>query len=148
MPVIGYTTGVYDLFHVGHLNLLKRASAFCDHLIVGVTTDELSLARKGKLPVIPFEERVEIVRALRCVGDVVPQADMDKFAAWERYRFHKMFVGDDWKGHAAWVKLESRLSVHGVEIVYFPYTPHVSSSHLRSVLAEGKTLPRSAQSAG
>ncbi|MCC5955667.1 MAG: adenylyltransferase/cytidyltransferase family protein [Natronohydrobacter sp.] len=135
MSVIGYTTGVYDLFHVGHLNLLQKARTMCDYLIVGVTTDELSLMRKNKTPVIPLEERMAIVGGLRCVDKVVPQADMDKYGAWQRHRFHKMFVGDDWKGNPKWVELEQRFSVHGVEIVYFPYTAHISTSHLRKTLA-------------
>lgn len=132
MPIIGYTTGVFDLFHVGHLNLLKKARAQCDHLIVGVTTDELSLMRKGKRPVIPLEERMAIIAELRCVDQVVPQEDMDKYAAWERLRFHRMFVGDDWKGHPKWTEMEQRFARIGVEIVYFPYTRHISTSYLRS----------------
>lgn len=134
MKVIGYTTGVYDLFHVGHLNLLRRARAECDHLIVGVTSDALSLARKGKAPVVPQEERMAIVAALRCVDEVVVQEDMDKFGAWERHRFHRMFVGDDWKGTPSWLELERRFAPVGVEIRYFPYTTHTSSTYLRQVL--------------
>lgn len=138
MSVIGYTTGVYDLFHVGHLNLLRRARTMCDYLIVGVTTDELCLVRKNKTPVIPLEERMDIIRELRCVDKVVPQQDMDKYGAWKRYQFHRMFVGDDWKGHPKWVELEQRFAVHNVEIVYFPYTSHISTSHLRSSLSAAK----------
>ena len=134
MKVIGYTSGVYDLFHVGHLNLLKRARLHCDYLIVAVTSDELSLSRKGKMPIIPLSERMAIVSELRCVDQVVVQEDMDKYGAWERLRFHKMFVGDDWKGDPKWVDLEERFKPHGVEIVYFPYTAHTSSTRLREVL--------------
>lgn len=134
MSVIGYTTGVFDLFHIGHLNVLRRARAACDYLIVGVTTDALCLSRKGKNPIIPQSERMEIVGALRCVDEVVEQADMDKFAAWERHKFHRMFVGDDWRGHPNWVALEERFRPVGVEIIYFPYTAHTSSSRLREVL--------------
>lgn len=136
MSVIGYTAGVYDMFHIGHLNLLRRARAGCDHLIVGVTTDELATARKGRAPVIPLPERMEILAELRCVDDVVRQEDMDKRAAWERLRFHRMFVGDDWKGHPKWQALEVEFAPLGVEIVYFPYTTHVSSSRLRGQAAE------------
>ncbi|QHS37170.1 adenylyltransferase/cytidyltransferase family protein [Alcaligenes faecalis] len=134
MKIIGYTTGVYDLFHVGHLNLLTKARAECDYLIVGVTSDALSLSRKGKAPIIPQEERMEIVRELRCVDEVVIQDNMNKFEVWEKYRFHRMFVGDDWKGSPSWNALEEQFSTVGVEIVYFPYTAHTSSTHLREVL--------------
>jgi len=134
MKVIGYTTGVFDLFHVGHLNLLKRAKAECDYLIVGVTTDELSYRRKAKYPVVPFLERMAIVEHIKCVDEVVPQAHMDKFAAWKDLQFNKMFVGDDWKGSESWNALEKEFSEVGVEIVYFPYTQHTSSTKLRSVV--------------
>lgn len=134
MAVIGYTTGVYDLFHIGHLTLLRRARAACDRLIVGLTTDELATARKGRAPFVPYGERLEILRELRCVDEIVPQADMDKFAAWRRLGYHRLFVGDDWKGHPDWTALEARLRPEGVEVVYFPYTPHVSTSRLRAIL--------------
>lgn len=133
-PVIGYTAGVFDMFHIGHLNLLRRARAGCDRLVVGVTTDALALARKGRGPVIPLAERMEILSALRCVDEVVEQRDMDKMAAWERVGFHRMFVGDDWKGHPTWVTLETAFAAKGVEIVYFPYTGHVSSTRLRNAV--------------
>ncbi|MCP1727877.1 glycerol-3-phosphate cytidylyltransferase [Natronospira proteinivora] len=134
MKMIGYTTGVYDLFHVGHLNLLKRAKLECDHLIVGVTTDELCEQRKGTRPVIPFTERMEIVEHIRFVDEVVPQTNMDKIEAWNNLRFDRMFVGDDWKGSEKWNALERDFAERGVEIVYFPYTRHTSSSKLREVL--------------
>ncbi|MCQ0090535.1 adenylyltransferase/cytidyltransferase family protein [Roseovarius sp. M141] len=142
MKTIGYTTGVYDLFHIGHLNLLQRARSSCDHLIVGVTSDALCLSRKNTLPFIPFEERAEIVGALKCVDQVEMQDDMDKIEAWKRYQFHKMFVGDDWKGHPTWTALEERLGPEGVKIVYFPYSRHTSSSQLRAALT-ADTLARS-----
>ena len=133
MSVIGYTTGVFDLFHVGHLNILKRAKEQCDYLIVGVTVDEL-VAYKGKKAFIPYEERVAIVEAIRYVDKVVPQTSMDKMAAWENLHFHKMFVGDDWKGTDTWNHWEEEFSKVGVEIVYFPYTGQTSSSELRAAL--------------
>jgi glycerol-3-phosphate cytidylyltransferase len=139
--VVGYTTGVYDMFHIGHLNVLRRARALCDHLVVGVTTDELSLAVKGKTPVIPFDERVEIVRALRWADEVVPQTSMDKLAAWEEHRFDVVFVGDDWKGTDKWNALERDFAQRGVRVHYFPYTAHTSSTLLRA------TLTRLAESA-
>ncbi|RUS64835.1 glycerol-3-phosphate cytidylyltransferase [Pseudorhodobacter sp. E13] len=129
--VIGYTAGVFDMFHIGHLNLLRRARAQCDRLVVGVTTDALALHRKNSKPVIPQADRMEIVGALSCVDAVVEQRDMDKMAAWKRIGFHRMFVGDDWKGHPTWTALEADFAPLGVEIVYFPYTAHVSSSQLR-----------------
>ena len=134
--IIGYTTGVFDLFHVGHARVLNRSREQCDHLIVGVTTDELAISRKGRPPVIPFDERIEIVRALRCVDEVVPQASMDKMAAWRSHAFHRMFVGDDWRGTPTWRQLEAQFAEVGVEIVYFPYTQHTSSTMLRRVLTQ------------
>lgn len=131
--VIGYTTGVYDLFHIGHLNLLKRAKENCDYLIVGVTVDEL-VSYKGKKAFIPFEERAAIVEAIKYVDKVVPQENMDKMSAWEKYHFNKMFVGDDWKGTDTWNRLEKEFAEVGVEIVYFPYTKQTSSSQLRESL--------------
>ena len=132
--VVGYTTGVYDMFHIGHLNVLRRARMACDHLVVGVTTDELSLAVKGKAPVIPFPERMEIVRAVRHVDEVVPQNSMDKLAAWEELRFDAVFVGDDWKGTDKWNALERDFAARGVRVHYFPYTTHTSSTLLRAAL--------------
>ncbi len=131
---VGYTTGVFDLFHIGHLNILKKAKQECDFLIVGVTTDELCQSRKGKKPIIPFVERCEIVRSIRYVDKVVPQQTMNKMEAWEELRFQRMFVGDDWKGSEKWNQLEKDFQTIGVEIVYFPYTKHTSSTKLREVL--------------
>ena len=130
---IGYTTGVYDLFHVGHLNLLRRAKEQCDYLIVGVTVDEL-VAYKHKKAVIPFEERRAIVEAIRYVDKVVPQVSMDKIQAWKEYQFDVMFVGDDWKGTEKWNKYEEQFKELGVEIIYFPYTKGTSSTLLNEVL--------------
>ncbi len=132
--LIGYTTGVFDLFHVGHLNILRRASMECDYLIVGVTTDELSLERKKKAPIIPFEERMSIVESIRFVDEVAPQTTMDKLSAWRNLKFDRMFVGNDWKGTDSWNRIEAELKPHGVEIIYFPYTEHTSSSFLTSIL--------------
>lgn len=132
--VIGYTTGVFDLFHIGHLNILRRAKEQCDYLIVGVSTDELVEQYKNKRPIISFEERCEIVKAIRYVDQVVPQEDREKFAAWERLKFHKMFVGDDWKGSTLFTQLEEQFKPHGVEIVYFPYTKGTSSTFLKKTL--------------
>ena len=133
--IIGYTTGVFDLFHIGHLNILKRAKEQCDFLIVGVSTDELVQQYKNKTPVICYEERVQIVEAIRYVDKVVPQTHRDKFAAWQELGFHRMFVGDDWKGTPLFNEMEERFRPHGVEIVYFPYTNGTSSTFLKKTLA-------------
>nr|PMH89079.1 glycerol-3-phosphate cytidylyltransferase [Shewanella sp. 10N.286.48.B5] len=136
MKKIGYTTGVFDLFHIGHLNVLKRARLECDYLIVGVTSDELSMSAKNKKPVIPFQERMEIVEAIKFVDEVVPQVNYDKLEAWNNLRFDRMFVGDDWKGTDKWNQIENEFAEFGVEILYFPYTSHTSSSILREVLSK------------
>ncbi len=131
---IGYTTGVFDMLHVGHLNILRSAKEQCNFLIVGVSTDELVKEYKGKSPIIPFSERLEMVAALQCVDMVVPQRDRDKFAAWENYKFDAMFVGDDWKGNELFIEVEKRLNKEGVEVIYFPYTKNTSSTILREKL--------------
>jgi len=130
---IGYTTGVYDLFHIGHLNLLRKAKEQCDYLIAGVTVDEL-VAYKHKQAVIPFEERIEIVRAIKYVDEAVPQTTMNKMSAWEKYHFNAMFVGDDWKGTEQWQEFETQFKAVGVDIVYFPYTKGISSTLLNETL--------------
>jgi glycerol-3-phosphate cytidylyltransferase len=129
----GYTAGVYDLFHIGHLNLLRRAKERCEFLIVAVSTDEL-VSYKYKRAVIPFEERIEIVRAIRYVDQAVPQENMDKVGAWEKYRFNAMFVGDDWKDTEKWNRIESGLKERGVDVVYFPYTTGTSSTLINETL--------------
>ncbi|MEO9273589.1 MULTISPECIES: adenylyltransferase/cytidyltransferase family protein [unclassified Marinomonas] len=134
MKTIGYTTGVFDLFHIGHLNVLKRAKLECDYLIVGVTSDELCMAAKNKKPIIPFQERMEIVEAIKFVDEVVPQVNYDKEEAWNNLKFDKMFVGDDWKGTDKWNKIEEDFQKLNVSIHYFSYTSHTSSSKLREVL--------------
>jgi len=134
MKKIGYTTGVFDLFHIGHLNVLKRAKLECDYLIVGVTSDELSMKVKNKKPVIPFSERMEIVESIKFVDEVLPQMDYDKITAWNNLKFDKMFVGDDWKGSKKWIEIEKDFSKLGVEIMYFPYTTHTSSTLLKEAL--------------
>lgn len=132
--IVGYTTGVFDMFHIGHLNILKRAKEKCDYLIVGVSTDELCLSYKHKAPIIPFVERKAIVEAIKYVDEVVPQVDRNKFGAWEKYKFDVMFVGDDWKGSPLFSALEERFKEVGVSIVYFPYTTGTSSTVLRDKL--------------
>jgi len=127
--IIGYTAGVFDLFHVGHLNLLKNAKGMCDKLVVGVTVDEL-VAYKGKRAVIPFEDRIEIVRSIRYVDAAVPQYDMDKLTMCKKLGATVLFVGDDWYGTEKWTEYEKQFSAAGIKIVYFPYTRGVSSTKL------------------
>ncbi len=134
--IVGYTTGVYDMFHIGHLNVIRRAKELCDYLIVGVSTDELVMQEKNKVPVIPYEERAAIVEALRYVDKVVPQTDKNKLGAWEKYHFDKMFVGSDWKGTPQWERFEEQLAPLGVEIVYLPHTDGISSTQLTGVIKD------------
>lgn len=132
--IIGYTTGVYDMFHIGHLNILRRAKEQCDFLIVGVSTDELVIHDKKKTPIIPFKERCQIVEAIRYVDKVVPQIDKNKKNAWEKLRFNKMFVGSDWKGTPQWMNFEEEFKPLGVEIIYLSHTDGISSTILREKL--------------
>lgn len=132
--VIGYTTGVYDMFHIGHLNILRRAKEQCDYLIVGVSTDELVQKDKNKTPIIPFKERCAIVEAIKYVDKVVPQIDKNKLEAWKKFHFNKMFVGSDWKGTETWEKFEKQFKPIGVEIIYLNHTDGISSTILREKL--------------
>jgi len=131
---LGYTSGVFDLFHIGHLNILKKAKEECEYLIVAVSTDELVQSYKKKTPVIEFSERVAIVEAIKYVDKVIPQDSMDKLAAYEKYKFDVMFVGDDWRGKPLWEKLEQDLSEKDSIVSYIPYTKKVSSTLLKEVL--------------
>lgn len=131
--VIGYTTGVYDLFHIGHLNLLKNAKGLCDKLVVGVTVDEL-VAYKGKQAVIPFEDRIEIVRSCKYVDAAIPQYDMDKLAACKKLGAKVLFVGDDWYATEKWQEYEKQFAEEGIKIVYFPYTRGISSTQITKAL--------------
>lgn len=131
---VGYTAGVYDMFHIGHLNLLKKSKEQCEFLIVAVSTDELVKKAKNKLPIIPFEERCEIIKSIKYVDMVVPQFDKDKFSAYKKYKFDVMFVGDDWKGKPLFEQAEKKLSEFNVDVVYFPYTKGTSSTILREKL--------------
>ena len=135
--IVGYTAGVYDMFHIGHLNVIKNAKQLCDKLIVAVSTDELVQAYKNKTPVIPFAERRAIVEALRYVDEVVPQTSADvsgKIAAALEHNVDVMFVGDDWKGTDKWNKIEADLNAVGVQVVYFPYTKGTSSTLINETL--------------
>lgn len=133
--IIGYTTGVFDLFHIGHVRLLKNAKAMCDRLIVGVTVDEL-VQYKGKKPIIPFEERLAVVEACRYVDIAVAQTSINKVGAVKKLKGNILFVGDDWYGADSWVKMEEELSGVGCTVVYFPYTQGTSSTLINSVLED------------
>ena len=128
---IGYTTGVYDMFHIGHLNILKRAKEQCEYLIVGVTTDELCKKRKNKTPIICEAERAEIVGAIKYVDRVVLQSDMDKIQPVKEYGIDAVFVGSDWKGTAAWEEYEKQFAKVGCTVVYLDHTDGISSTILR-----------------
>ena len=136
--IIGYTAGVYDLFHIGHLNLLRNAKGMCDKLIVGVSTDEL-VKYKGKMPVIPFCDRIEIVRNIKCVDAVVAQENMDKLEMCKKLKASVMFVGDDWYQSPRWEEYEKQFKEAGIEIVYFPYTKGVSSTQISKALKHLRT---------
>ena len=132
--IIGYTAGVFDLFHVGHLNLFKNCKGMCDYLVVGVTVDSL-VAYKGKHAIIPFEDRMEIVRSIKYVDAVVPQENMDKIEMCKKIGATLLFVGDDWYGTEKWKHYEEQAAKEGIKIVYFPYTKGVSSTKISEALA-------------
>lgn len=135
--IIGYTTGVYDLFHVGHLNLLNNAKSMCDKLIVGVTVDELVLYKNTK-SVIPFDDRIKIVQNIKAVDLAIPQQDMDKVQMCKKIKADYLFVGDDWYETEKWEKYESDLKEIGVQVIYFPYTKKISSTKLKKELNKTK----------
>lgn len=135
---IGYTTGVYDMFHIGHLNVIKRAKDQCEYLIVGVTTDELCYKRKKKYPIICEEDRMAIIRELRCVDEVVVQEDMNKLAAVKKFNADAVFVGSDWKGTDMWIKYEKQFAEVGCTVVYLDHTDGISSTILREKLNKGE----------
>ena len=133
--IVGYAPGVYDLFHVGHLNILRHAKSQCDYLIAGVVSDEMCVRAKGSEPFIPLPERLEIVRHISYVDEVHAETLPDKLDTWKVVRFDRIFKGDDWRGTAKGDKLERDFAAVGVEVVYFPYTVHTSSSRLRRALS-------------
>jgi glycerol-3-phosphate cytidylyltransferase len=135
LTVVGYAPGAYDMFHIGHLSILRRASRECDRLIAGVVSDEVVFKVKGKRPIVPFEERLEIVRSIRYVDDAVPDLHTDKFEAWRHLGFDVLFKGDDWRGTERGRRLEAALAEVGARVVYFPYTIHTSSTALRKLIS-------------
>lgn len=134
--IIGYTTGVYDMFHVGHLHLLKKAKNHCDYLIVGVSSDKLVEQYKNKKPIIPFEHRLEIISSLSCVDEVIVQSHRDKVQQFHDVGYDVMFVGDDWKGTDLFISLEKYLKRHDASIKYFEYTKDVSSTKFTKILQD------------
>lgn len=128
---IGYTTGVFDMFHIGHLNILRRAKEQCDYLIVGVSTDEVVQTYKHKTPIIPFNERCAIVEAIKYVDKVVPQETMDKMVAYKQYKFDVLFHGSDWKNSSMYDKIIEDLAVVGADVVFLPHTDGISSTIIR-----------------
>lgn len=134
MTMVGYAPGVYDLFHIGHLRILQHASEHCDLLIAGVLSDEMAARAKGRLPVIPADERAEIVRHISFVDDVVIEDVPEKLDMWRHLGFDVIFKGDDWRGTPKGEKLERDFASVGVSVEYFPYTAHTSSTLLRAAL--------------
>ena len=132
---VGFTSGVFDLFHIGHLNVLKNSKSYCDKLVVAVSTDEL-VGYKNKKAVIPFEERFAIISSIKYVDEVVVQKDLNKFKLWEQVKFDVMFVGDDWKGTPSWIEYEKKFKNIGVDVIYFPYTKGTSSTLINQILID------------
>ncbi len=130
----GYTAGVFDVFHIGHLNLLKNAKAMCEYLIVGVNSDELVQSYKDKTPIQPLCDRMEIVDSIRYVDKVIANHTLDKLTAWEKLGFDVIFIGDDWKGNERWKKTEEELNQVGVDVVYLPHTSGISSSIIKEII--------------
>ena len=129
--IIGYTTGVFDMFHIGHLNILRRAKEKCDYLIVGVSTDVCVESYKHKIPVIPYEQRAAIVEAIKYVDEVVPQSTMDKLEFLNKRHFDVMFHGDEWKGTELYNRYEEEFTKYGAKIEYLSHTKGICSSMLR-----------------
>ncbi|MBM7417257.1 MULTISPECIES: adenylyltransferase/cytidyltransferase family protein [Nocardiaceae] len=147
--IVGYAPGVYDLFHVGHLNILKHARSQCDHLVAGVVSDEMCELAKGQRPFVPAAERLEIVSHISYVDEVFEEVVPDKLDTWKSVRFDRIFKGDDWRGTPRGDRLERDFATVGVEVVYFPYTVHTSSTMLRRalnlVLDASDSIERAAQ---
>ncbi|RNE67375.1 adenylyltransferase/cytidyltransferase family protein [Cryobacterium tepidiphilum] len=131
---VGYAAGAFDLFHIGHLNLLRHAKSHCDYLIAGVVSDEMLLLNKGRPPVVPLAERLEIVQHISYVDEAIPEVLPDKLDTWKELRFDVFFKGDDWQGTEKGLRLEREFARYGVDIVYFPYTLSTSSTLLRGAL--------------
>ena len=136
--IIGYTTGVFDLFHVGHVKILKKAKSLCDKLIVGVSTNGLVKKYKNKKPIIPYNERVEIIKSIKFVDLVIPQNTLDKTQSYKKLKYDVIFVGDDWYSSKKWKILDKQFKKLGVKIVYLPYTKKTSSTKINQILNKFK----------
>lgn len=134
--IVGYTAGTFDMFHIGHLNLLRNAKLRCDYLIVGVNSDGLVQAYKGKRVIVPLEERMEIVRSLRFVDEVIKVDTLDKKMIWDKKHFDLLFIGDDWKGNPRWESTQKEMQQYGVETIFLPHTIGTTSTMLREKLRE------------
>ena len=146
--IVGYAPGAFDLFHIGHLNLLRNAKPHCDYLIAGVVSDEVLIAHKGVRPVVPLRERLEIVRSVRFVDEALPATTNDKLAIWRELHFNVLFKGDDWRGTEKGNRLERDFAAVGVNVVYFTYTASTSSTELRKALENIDALAQRVQSPG
>lgn len=135
---IGYTTGVFDMFHIGHLRILQRAKEQCNYLIVGVSSDEIVQKYKNKIPIVNVIDRMEIISSIKYVDKVVMQEDMDKYKAWEKLHYDVLFHGDDWKKTEMYNSIESKLGEVGVDVVYLPHTPGISTTILTEIIQEAK----------
>ncbi len=132
----GYTAGVFDVLHVGHVKLIRNAKSYCDHLTVGVNSDELVMSYKNKYPIETLEERMEVISSIRYVDEVVPNHTLDKVEAYNLHHFDVIFIGDDWKGNDRWLETEKVLSKYGVDVIYLPHTDGISSTQVRQKLEE------------
>jgi len=134
--IVGYTTGVFDMFHIGHLEILRKAKEYCDYLIVGVSSDALVESYKNKRPIIPFQDRLEIVKSIKFVDSVVTQSHRDKLKQFQEINYDILFVGDDWKGSEIFNELENSLKQNDAKIIYFEYTKNVSSTKFSNILKD------------
>ena len=132
--IIGYTQGTFDMFHIGHLNLLRNARLQCDYLVVGINTDELVMKYKNKSAIVPLDERMDIVGSIKYVDDVIACETLDKMVAYKMIHFNKLFIGDDWKGNDRWIETGKMMAKIGVDLIYLPHTQGTSSTMLRDKL--------------